>query len=215
MKQVLVMAKIGRPIKFVIRLTPEERTRLEGMIHCGIGALNSALKARILLKTDVSENGPGWSDERIAEALETSLSTVLRTRRQFVEEGLDCQSAFNGDPLSASKYDPPPGGWDRWGGVRDPLLLSEVETTAQPDLFYADHPRLPFHRCTTKRSFCNQTRWVKLDADFPPSGSSLQAFPHAGHREVSGEASVAACTASLVTGLTGESPVGVILSLTP
>ena len=89
MKQVLVMAKIGRPIKFVIRLTPEERTRLEGMIHCGIGALNSALKARILLKTDVSENGPGWSDERIAEALETSLSTVLRTRRQFVEEGLE------------------------------------------------------------------------------------------------------------------------------
>ena len=89
MKQVLVMEKIGRPIKFVIRLTPEERTWLEGMIHCGIGALNSALKARILLKTDVSENGPGWSDERIAEALETSLSTVLRTRRQFVEEGLD------------------------------------------------------------------------------------------------------------------------------
>ena len=87
--QTLVMAKIGRPIKFVIRLTPEERTRLEGMIHCGIGALNSALKARILLKTDVSENAPGWSDERIAEALETSLSTVLRTRRQFVEEGLD------------------------------------------------------------------------------------------------------------------------------
>ena len=89
MKQVLVMAKIGRPIKFVIRLIPEERTRLEGMIHCGKGAINSALKARILLKADVSENGPGWSDERIAEALETSLSTVLRTRRQFVEEGLD------------------------------------------------------------------------------------------------------------------------------
>ena len=37
------------------------------MIHC----INSALKARILLKADVSENGPGWSDERIAEALET------------------------------------------------------------------------------------------------------------------------------------------------
>ena len=31
------MAKIGRPIKFVIRLTPEERTRLDGMIHCGKG----------------------------------------------------------------------------------------------------------------------------------------------------------------------------------
>ena len=89
MKQVLVMAKIGRPIKFVVQLTPKERTQLEGMIHCGIGAVNSALKAWILLKTDVSENGPGWSDERIAEALEASLSTVLPTRRQFVEEGLD------------------------------------------------------------------------------------------------------------------------------
>ena len=59
------------------------------MIHCGKGAANSALKARILLKTDESENGPGWSDERIAKALETSLLTVLRTRRQFVEEGFD------------------------------------------------------------------------------------------------------------------------------
>ena len=82
------MAKIGRPIKFVIRLTPEERTWLDGMIHCGKGSINSALKARILLKADVSENCPGWSDERIAEALETSLSTVLRTRRLLVDEGL-------------------------------------------------------------------------------------------------------------------------------
>ena len=83
------MAKIGHPIKFVIRLTPEEHTRLDGMIHCGKGSVNSALKARILLKADVSQSGPGWSDERIAEALETSLSTVLRTRRPLVDEGLD------------------------------------------------------------------------------------------------------------------------------
>ena len=83
------MTKIGRPVKFVIRLTPEERTRIERMIHCGKGAVNSALNARILLKADVSKNGSGWSDERISEALETSLSTVLRTRRPLVDEGLD------------------------------------------------------------------------------------------------------------------------------
>ena len=47
------------------------------------------MKARILLKADVSENGPGWSEQRISEALETSHPTVVRTRRQFVEEGLD------------------------------------------------------------------------------------------------------------------------------
>ena len=116
MKQVLVMAKIGRPIKFVIRLTPEERTRFEGMIHCGIGAVNLALNARILLKTDVSENGPDWSDERIAEALETNLSTVFHsTRRQFVEEGLDAA-------LSRKK--------SSWSSPRtfDPRFSSWVET---------------------------------------------------------------------------------------
>ena len=43
------MAKVGHPIKFGIRLTSEERTQLEGMIHCGKGPINSALKARILL----------------------------------------------------------------------------------------------------------------------------------------------------------------------
>ena len=31
------MAKIETSSKFVIRLTPEERTRFEGMTHCGIG----------------------------------------------------------------------------------------------------------------------------------------------------------------------------------
>ena len=59
------------------------------MIRCGKGAARVLMKARILLKADVSENGPGWSDQRISEALETSHPTVVRTRRQPVEEGLD------------------------------------------------------------------------------------------------------------------------------
>ena len=102
------MAKIGRPIKFVIRLTPAERTRLKGMIHCGIGAVNSALNARILLKTDVSENEPGWSDERIAEALETSLSTVLRTQGNRLNKPLTrafCKTQANSSSDIASLHD--------------------------------------------------------------------------------------------------------------
>ena len=59
------------------------------MIRCGKGAARERMKARILLKADVSENGSDWSDKRISEALETSHSTVVRTRHQFVEEGLD------------------------------------------------------------------------------------------------------------------------------
>ncbi len=83
------MGKRGPAAKFVVRLTPEERTKLESMIYTGTGAAYRLLKARILLKADVSQQGPGWSDARIAEALETSLSTVLRSRRQLVEEGLE------------------------------------------------------------------------------------------------------------------------------
>ena len=48
--------------------------------------------ARILLKTDddASEGGPAWTDERIAEALETGADTVAReARRRFSGEGLE------------------------------------------------------------------------------------------------------------------------------
>ena len=37
----------------------------------------------------MSEAGEGWSDGRIIEALGTNPSTVHRTRKQLVEEGLD------------------------------------------------------------------------------------------------------------------------------
>jgi hypothetical protein len=48
------------------------------------------LKARILLKADVSEaGGEGWSDSRIVEALETGVSMVYRARGQLVVEGLE------------------------------------------------------------------------------------------------------------------------------
>ena len=47
------------------------------------------MKARILLKADVSEAGEGWSDSRIVKAVETSVSMVYRVRRQLVEEGLE------------------------------------------------------------------------------------------------------------------------------
>ena len=39
-----------------------------------------ATRARILLKADVSEAGEGWSDSRIAEALDTSDGQRQRTR---------------------------------------------------------------------------------------------------------------------------------------
>ena len=74
--------------KYIVRLTAEERTELEDLIHTGKRAASVLIHARILLKADVGEGGPGWDDERIAEAVECGASTVYRVRQAFVEEGL-------------------------------------------------------------------------------------------------------------------------------
>ena len=50
---------------------------------------SGGLKARILLKADVSEAGDGWSDSRIIKALDTNVSMVYRVQKQLVEEGFD------------------------------------------------------------------------------------------------------------------------------
>jgi len=75
--------------KYVVRLSGEERERLETLIRKGKSPAQRLLKARILLKADVSEAGDGWSDSRIIRALETSPSMVYRVRKQLVEEGFE------------------------------------------------------------------------------------------------------------------------------
>lgn len=122
------MGKRGPAGKYVVRLDAEEREQLENMIRTGREAAYRLLKARILLKADVSATGGGWDDARIAEALETSLSTVLRTRRQLVEEGLEAalgrkrraqppSRIFDGEKeaqLIALACSEPPAGHARW-----------------------------------------------------------------------------------------------------
>ena len=73
--------------KYVVNLSAAEREQLVGLIHKGKRSAQLLTKARILLKADVSEAGEGWNDSRIAEALDTSIANILRTRRQLVEEG--------------------------------------------------------------------------------------------------------------------------------
>jgi transposase len=74
---------------YVVRLSGEERQQLETLIRKGKSPARRLLKARILLKADVSEAGEGWSDSRIIEALDASPSMVYRVRKQLVEEGLE------------------------------------------------------------------------------------------------------------------------------
>ena len=74
--------------KYIVRLTAEEQAELEALIRTGKRAASVILHARILLKADAGVGGPGWDDERIAEALECGASTVYRVRQVWVEEGL-------------------------------------------------------------------------------------------------------------------------------
>lgn len=75
--------------KYVVRLSGAEREPLETLIRKGKSPARRLLKARILLKADVSEGCAGWSDSRIIRALDTSPSMVCRVRQQLVEEGLE------------------------------------------------------------------------------------------------------------------------------
>ena len=75
--------------KYVVRLSAQEREQLEALVRKGKGPARRLLKARILLKADVSEGGPGWSDSQIIVALDTSASMLYRVRKQLVEEGFE------------------------------------------------------------------------------------------------------------------------------
>src|SRR5215831_17504722 len=81
-REAIMAAKEISVKKYVVRLSGEERERLETLLRKGKSPARRILKARILLKADVSEAGKGWSDNRIIEALETSPSMVYRVRKQ-------------------------------------------------------------------------------------------------------------------------------------
>ncbi len=74
--------------KYPVHLTAAARDQLTHLIGAGTAPARQLTHARILLKADQSAAGPGWVDERVAEAVEVSQPTVARVRRQYVEDGL-------------------------------------------------------------------------------------------------------------------------------
>jgi transposase len=45
--------------------------------------------ARILLKADMQQEGGGWTDEAISQALDISVATIERVWQRFVETSLE------------------------------------------------------------------------------------------------------------------------------
>jgi hypothetical protein len=96
-----VAGKQIRVKKYVVRLSQEERKQLEDFISKGKHVAHLVTRARILLKADVSDLGEGWSDSRIAEALDASKTSVQRARERLVEEGFEAVLSRKYNPKSA------------------------------------------------------------------------------------------------------------------
>lgn len=74
--------------KVVVRLTGDQRDALDRLLRTGSHPAAMRRRAAILLRADV--DGPdAWTDEEVADHLETSRMTVMRVRQQFAAEGLD------------------------------------------------------------------------------------------------------------------------------
>ena len=108
--------------KFPVRLTPEERDRLEHLVRAGRSPARVPARARILLKTN-----DGWSAPKVSQALDVSEGTVFRIKRRFAEDGLDGVlqdrpqahryrklDDRSGAHLTALACTPAPEGHDHW-----------------------------------------------------------------------------------------------------
>lgn len=77
------------PAKAAIRLSEDERRRLDRLTRVGTAHARAIQHARILLLADASGDGPAWTDEKVADALGCGVSTVARVRKRFLREGLE------------------------------------------------------------------------------------------------------------------------------
>ena len=87
--------------RYRVRLPDAERLSLQRLVRSGRAPARTLTHARILLKADEGERRPGWRDRQIAEALETSASTVERVRRRYAAEGME--AALHHRPPRATK----------------------------------------------------------------------------------------------------------------
>ena len=75
--------------KYVVKLTPEERSDLLQFTNTGKAAAYKIKRAQILLRADEVQADGSWTDRAISKALDVSVPTIERVRRCFVEEGLE------------------------------------------------------------------------------------------------------------------------------
>jgi len=103
-------------VRYRITLTPEECEQLRSLVQSGKGRFRRLKRAQILLAAS-----SGSSDATIAKNVAVSASTVYRTKRRFVEEGLE----------AALSEEPRPGA-DRKLAAKEEALLIATACSAPP-----------------------------------------------------------------------------------
>jgi biotin operon repressor len=73
--------------KYIVRLTDLERATLEAVVKKLKGSSQKVRRAQILLKADA--DGPGWTDQQIADAFGCRRQTVENVRQRLVTEGFE------------------------------------------------------------------------------------------------------------------------------
>lgn len=73
--------------KYIVRLSDEERATCKEVIRKLTGTSQKVRRAQVLLKADV--DGPGWTDQQIADAFSCRTKTVENIRQRFVERGFE------------------------------------------------------------------------------------------------------------------------------
>lgn len=134
--------------KYVVRLSGEERAACQEIVGKLKGSSQKVRRAQILLKADA--DGPGWPDEKIAEAYGCRVQTVENARKRLVVESFE--SAPNGKlrqtpptlprldgegeaRLIALRLGKPPAGYGHWTLrlLADQLVELEVVDSISPE----------------------------------------------------------------------------------
>jgi transposase len=96
-------------IRYRVTLSEAEQAHLQGLLRAGRSCVREVKRAQILLAA-----AEGQTEEHIAKAVHTSVATIYRLKRSFVEDGLD----------AALHEAPRPGGRRKLSGNEEALLIA-------------------------------------------------------------------------------------------
>jgi len=74
---------------YKVKLTKEERKELKAIVTKGTGNARRIRRAQMLLMADEAQEDGGWKDKDIAKALNAHATTVARTRKACVLNGIE------------------------------------------------------------------------------------------------------------------------------